>query len=168
MSSKAEVSVSAMQGTWEDRVEWALSSAISAGLVRQEEAAARRAVDAAAFDDLCRHMVASVLPTLESCAAKLRARGVNAAAHHLLRNTDDVLPRAFDVGLQTEKVDRRGPGALVITAVEGREILRVVTQVGPGHFGGDYDEDRRVIDAFDLSDEVVGDLVAAFVERLFA
>jgi hypothetical protein len=168
MSTQAGLERSSGQGTWEDRVEWALSGAVAASTAREEEAAARRTLEASAFDELCKHMVSSVLPILEACADKLRARGINAAAHQLLRNTDDVLPRALDVGLQTAKFDGRGPGALVITAVEGREILRVVTQIGPGHFGGDYDEDRRVIDAFDLTDEVVGDLVAGLVERLYS
>jgi hypothetical protein len=157
-----------VRATWEDRVDWALSSSMAAAAAREAEGGARRALEAGAFDELCKHVVHSVVPVLEACAAKLRSWGVSANVHQTLRDAPDRMPRAMDVSLQTDKVDGRGPGALTMTAVEGREVLRVVTCIGPGHIGGDYTRDGQVIHAYDLTDDAVGALVAALVERLLA
>jgi hypothetical protein len=168
MDAGVGTSISVVIGSWEDRVDGALSGAMAGAAAREDEASARKALDAARFDELCKHIVHSVLPVLEACAGKLRASGMHAHVHQLLRNSEDRLPRALDVGLQTDKVDGRGPGALMITAVEGKDVLRVVTTIGPGHIGADYDELRGMVPADELSDEVVGGLVADLVERLFA
>jgi hypothetical protein len=168
MDAGVGTSTSVVGGTWEDRVNGAISGALAGTLAPGDEAAARRALAAERFDELCRHIVNSVLPVLEACAGKLRASGVNAHVHQLLRNAEDRLPRALDIGLRTDKIDRRGPGSLVITAVEGRDVLRVVTNIGPGSIGGEYDERRGTLPADQLNDEVVGGLVADLVERLFA
>ena len=157
-----------VRASWEERVDWALSSAMAATAARESQAAARRAMEAGAFDELCAHIVHSVAPVLEACASKLRAWGVNANVQQTVRDTPVRMPRAMDVSLQTDKVDGRGPGTLTLTAVEGREVLRVVTCVGPGHIGGDYTRESQVVHAYDLTTDAVGGLVAGLVERLFA
>ena len=155
------------RGTWEDRVDWALSSAMAAVAAREAEGAARRALAASAFDELCRHVVGSVQPVLEACADKLRAWGVDANVHQARRDTPVRMPRAFDVVLTIDKVDRCGPGSLTVTAVEGREVLRVVLCVGPACIGGEYEEHQGVVHAYDLTDDAVGGLVATLVEHVF-
>jgi len=152
---------------WEDRVDWALSSAMAAMATRRAEDAARRALEAGAFDELCRRIARSVQPVLEACTDKLRAWGIDADVHQAMRDAPDRLPRAFDVALTLEKVDGRGPGSLTITAVEGRQVLRVVLRVGPAHIGGDYVEHERLVHARDLTEDATGGLVAALVEHVF-
>jgi hypothetical protein len=111
--------------------------------------------------------VTAVKPVLEDCAAMMRAWGLSANVHQALRDTPPCLPRCFDVRLEIEKFDGRGPGALIITAIEGRDVLRVLLRVDPGSIGGDYVEHDGLVHVGDLSEDMVGGMIATLVEHVF-
>ena len=120
------------------------------------------------FDELRCKFVTKVAPVLEACADAMRAWGLTANVSQALRDTPAKMRRSFDVAMKVERFDGRGPGSLTITAIEGREVLRVVMRVGPGHIGGDYTEHDGLVHADDLTDDMVGGLVATLVERVSA
>jgi hypothetical protein len=153
---------------WQARVDWALSSGLAAVAARESHEAARRALEARHYDELRCRFVTAVAPVLETCADAMRAWGLTANVSQALRDTPARMRRSFDVALKVERFDGRGPGALTITAIEGREVLRIVMRIGPGHIGGDYSEHDGLVHVDDLTEGMVGGLVATLVERVFA
>ena len=61
----------------------------------------------------------------------------------------------------------RGPGKLTITATEGCDFVRIKLSVGPSRMDGDVSEHVGTTIASDLSDALVGGLVATLVEQIF-
>ena len=77
------------------------------------------------------------------------------------------MPRTFDLALWIDRIGDRGPGRLTITATEGRHFVRIKMSVGPLRLGGDVSEHVGTTIAGDLSDAMVGGLVATLVEQIF-
>ncbi len=83
-----------------------------------------------------------------------------------LRDHPSRLPRIFDLSLWIDRFAQRGPGRLTITATESCDFVRVKLKVGPT-WTGDVHEHVGTTVARDLSDALVGGLVATLVERIF-
>ncbi|HXX90609.1 MAG TPA: hypothetical protein VEI83_10350 [Acidimicrobiales bacterium] len=149
---------------WRTRVDWALSSGLAAVAAQESSMAARRALEARQFDELRHAIAGTVMPVLEACARAMRGWGLTVNVGQVLRDTPVRMPRGYDLVLTMERFDGRGPGRLTITAIEGREVLRVVMRVGPGHMGGDASEHDAVVHVHDLTEDMVGGLVATMVE----
>jgi len=158
---------STSHASWQERVDQALSAGLASELSRHADQAARRALEASAFDALRARFVTEVKPALERCAGSMQAWGLTASVSQALRDRPARMRRGFDLVLRMEKFDGRGPGTLTLTATEGRDALRVVLRIGPSCIGGGYSEHDGLVNIDDLSEDMIGGLVATMVERLF-
>jgi hypothetical protein len=71
------------------------------------------------------------------------------------------------LALRIDRFGERGPGKLTITASEAHEAVRVKITVGPSRLCGEVHEHVGSTRASDLSDVMVGGLVATLVEQIF-
>jgi hypothetical protein len=98
----------------------------------------------------------------------LQEWGIETHVTETLRDEPARLPRSFDLALRIDALGDRGPGKLVMTATEGCEFVRVKLAVGPSKAGSDVNEHVGTTIAGDLSDALVGGLVATLVEKIFS
>ncbi len=155
------------EAPWPERVDQALARGLTTGLARHAGEAARRAQEAEAFEALRARFVVAVKPVLERGAATMRSWGLDSSVGQALRDTPPQVRRCFDLVLHMKKYEDKGPGTLTITAVEGRDMLRVVLRIGPGSIGGRVREHDGLVHIDDLTEDMVGGLIATMVEQLF-
>jgi hypothetical protein len=152
---------------WQARIDLVVSSGLSGDAARQAGEDAGRQRARAAFDALCRRCRHELRPVLECSAEMLQEWGIEANVTETLRDEPARLPRSFDLALRIDAVGHRGPGKLVITTTEGCDFVRVKVAVGPSKAGADVNEHVGTTIAGDLSDALVGGLVATLVEKIF-
>ena len=152
---------------WQARIDLVVSSGLSGDAARKADEDARRQRARTAFDALCRQCQTELRPVLEYGAEMLQEWGLEAHVTETLRDEPPRLPRSFDLALRIDAVGGRGPGRLVLTATEGCDFVRIKLTVGPFKTGGDGNEHVGTTVAGDLSDALVGGLVATLVEKIF-
>ena len=109
---------------------------------------------------------AALKPALERCAARMRACGLDASVSET-RGDPPPMGRRDGLVLRLQKSAGKGPGLLTITAVEGRDLLRVVMRIGPSAIGGGWRQHDGLVPVDSVTDDVVGGLVATLVEQVF-
>jgi hypothetical protein len=152
---------------WQARIDLVVSSGLSGDAARKsrQDAVASRSQES--FDTVRTFCQDELRPVLESCVEMLAAWGLSARVTETLRDEPARVPRGFDLTLWIDRFGDRGPGKLTITLNEGSDFVRVKTAVGPTKIGGDISEHIGTTIAADLSDALVGGLVATLVEQIF-
>jgi hypothetical protein len=107
-------------------------------------------------------------PVLECSVEMLSEWGLSARVTETLKDEPVRVPRSFDLALWIDRFGERGPGKLTITATEGCDFVRVKVAVGPSKWDGEVNEHVGTTIAGDLSDALVGGLVATLVEQVFS
>ena len=108
-------------------------------------------------------------PVLECSVEMLAEWGLSARVTETLRDEPARVPRSFDLTLWIDRFGDRGPGKLTITATEGCDFVRVKTGRGPVEDGAATSAEHvGTTIAGDLSDALVGGLVATLVEQIFS
>ncbi|HUY23231.1 MAG TPA: hypothetical protein VMV22_12920 [Acidimicrobiales bacterium] len=153
---------------WKSRIDLVLSAGLSGDAARSARHNALRAQAEASFDAFRTQCHGELRPVLESSAAMLREWGLEARVTETLRDQPARVPRSFDLALWLDRFGGRGPGRLTITATEACEFVRVKLKVGPTTTGGEVSEHVGTTIARDLSDALVGGLVATLVEQIFS
>jgi hypothetical protein len=110
---------------------------------------------------------AALKPALERCAATMRACGLDASVSETRGDPPPPMGRRDGLVLRLQKSEGKGPGLLTITAVEGRDLLRVVMRIGPSAIGGGWRQHDGLVPVDSVTDDVVGGLVATLVEQVF-
>ena len=125
--------------------------------------------DSQASFDAVRTLCQDELRPVLECSVEMSAEwGLTARVTETLRDEPARVPRSFDLALWIDRFGDRGPGKLTITATEGCDFVRVKMAVGPTSMGGDVAEHVGTTIAGDLSDALVGGLVATLVEQIFS
>jgi hypothetical protein len=153
---------------WQARIDLVVSSGLSADAAHKSHQDARRAQNEASFDavrELCQD---ELRPVLECSAEMLGEWGLSARVTETLRDAPARVPRSFDLVLWIDRFGDRGPGKLTITATEGCDFVRVKLAVGPSKWCGEVAEHVGTTIAGDLSDALVGGLIATLVEQIFS
>ncbi|MGA2520830.1 MAG: hypothetical protein ABSG81_08460 [Acidimicrobiales bacterium] len=158
--------MSSAEQLWKSRIELVVSAGVSGDAAHQATARARRERSEETFDAFCAQCAVELRPVLDSSAALLRQWGLSTRVTETLRDRPSRLPRIFDLSLWIDRFAERGPGRLTITATEPCDFVRVKLKVGPT-WTGDVHEHVGTTVARDLSDALVGGLVATLVERIF-
>ncbi len=153
---------------WRARIELVVSSGLSGDATRKSRQDSVRSRAQASFDAVCKVCRDELRPVLEHSVDMLNEWGLEARVTETLRDTPARVPRSFDLALCIDRFEDRGPGKLTITATEGCEFVRLKLAVGPGKFDGEVNEHVGSTIASDLSDALVGGLVATLVEQLFS
>jgi hypothetical protein len=151
---------------WKSRIELVVTAGLSGEAARHAHAQAERDRSEQtffAFRDQCN---AELRPVLEASASMLEQWGLRAHVSESLRDRPTRLPRSFDLSLGIDRFEKCGPGRLTITGTEACDFVRVKLKIGPTHTG-DVDEHVGTTVVRDLSDALVGGLVATLVERFF-
>ena len=152
---------------WQARIDLVVSSGLSGDAARKSRQDAKRAQSGASFDALRQKCQEELRPVLECSTEMLHEWGLEAGVTETLRDEPARVPRSFDLALQIDRFDDRGPGKLTITATEGCDFVRIKLTVGPSKMGGEVTEHVGTTIAGDLSDALVGGLVATLVEQIF-
>jgi hypothetical protein len=152
---------------WQARIDLVVSSGLSGDAARKSRQDAQRAQSRASFDALRQKCQDELRPVLESSTEMLGEWGLEAHVTETLRDEPARIPQSFDLALRIDRFDDRGPGRLTITATEGCDFVRVKLSVGPSKMGGEVSEHAGTTIARDLSDALVGGLVATLVEQIF-
>jgi hypothetical protein len=153
---------------WQARIDLVVSSGLSGDTARQTQEDAQREQDRASFDAVCQMCQDELRPVLECSAEMLAEWGLSARVTETLKDEPVRVPRSFDLALWIERFGERGPGKLTITATEGCDFVRVKVAVGPSKWDGAVNEHVGTTIASDLSDALVGGLVATLVEQIFS
>jgi hypothetical protein len=152
---------------WQARIDLVVSSGLSGDAARKSRQDAERARSGEAFDELRALFGNQLRPVLERSVEMLSEWGLSGRVTETLCDRPARLPRTFDLALRVDRFGDRGPGKLTITATEGRDFVRIKMSVGPTRLGGDVSEHVGTTIASDLSDQMVGGLVATLVEQIF-
>ena len=152
---------------WKARIDLVLSAGLSGDAARAARRNALRSQAEASFDAFRSQCRAELRPGLESSVEMLREWGLDARVTETLRDQPARIPRSFDLALWIDRFGGRGPGRLTITATEPCDFVRIKLKVGPNGSGGESSEHVGTTIARDLSDALVGGLVATLVEQIF-
>ena len=165
-SDKGNPATAASAELWPSSIGRVMSAGLSADAARKARADVQRAQGPAAFDEFRTQCTRRLRPVLDSGAEMLRAWGL--AAHVTQTVTDQPMrvARTLDLSLLIDRAGGQGPGKLTISATEACDVVRVKLKIGPRD-SGDIDEHVGTTTAENLSDELVGGLVATLVEKLF-
>ncbi|HEY5025088.1 MAG TPA: hypothetical protein VII76_08935 [Acidimicrobiales bacterium] len=153
---------------WQARIDLVVSSGLSGDAARKSHEDARNAHSEASFDAVRALCHDELRPVLECSAEMLAEWGLSARVTETLRDEPARVPRSFDLTLWIDRFGDRGPGKLTITATEGCDFVRVKLAAGPSRMMGDFSEHVGTTIASDLSDAMVGGLVANLVEQIFS
>jgi len=153
---------------WQARIDLVVSSGFSSDAAHKARQHALWSQSQASFDALCTKCRDELRPVLEISAEMLHQWGLEAHVTETLRDEPARLPRSFDLSLWIDRFGDRGPGKLTITATEACDFVRVKLSVGPSKKGGEASEHLGTTVANDLSDALVGGLVATLVEQIFS
>ncbi|HVA03934.1 MAG TPA: hypothetical protein VMU64_09300 [Acidimicrobiales bacterium] len=153
---------------WRARIELVVSSGLSGDAARMSHEDASRADCEASFDAVRELCQVELRPVLECSVEMLSGWGLSARVTETLRDEPARVPRSFDLTLWIDRFGDRGPGKLTITATEGCDFVRVKMVVGPSKMIGEVSEHVGTMIAGDLSDALVGGLVANLVEQIFS
>jgi hypothetical protein len=153
---------------WQARIDLVVSSGLSGDAARKSQQDAQRAQSEASFDAVREMCQEQLRPVLECSAEMLGEWGLSARVTETLRDEPARVPRSFDLVLWIDRFGDRGPGKLTITATEGCDFVRVKLAVGPSKWCDDVAEHVGTTIAGDLSDALVGGLVATLVEQIFS
>jgi hypothetical protein len=153
---------------WQARIDLVVSSGLSGDAARKSRQDAERAQSRAAFDAVRQFCSDELRPVLECSAEMLQQWGIEARVTEMLRDTPARVPRNFDLALWIDRFGDRGPAKLTITATEGCDFVRLKLAVGPSKYAGEVSEHVGTTIATDLSDALVGGLVATLVEQIFS
>jgi len=151
---------------WKSRIELVVTAGLSGEAARLAHAQAERDRSEQSFHDFRAQCAAELRPVLESSASMLEQWGLRAQVSESLRDRPTRLPRSFDLSLCIDRFGKCGPGRLTITGTEACDFVRVKLKIGPT-YTGDVDEHIGTTVVRDLSDALVGGLVATLVERFF-
>ena len=154
------------EAMWKSRIDLVVSAGLSGDADRSAHDEVLRHQSREHFDAFRSQCAGELRPVLESSATMLRQWGLGARVTETLKDQPSRLPRTFDLTLWVDRFAQRGPGRLTITATEASDFVRVKIQVGPT-WTGSVDEHVGTTVARDLSDALVGGLVATLVERIF-
>lgn len=160
--------VSAGDQLWQARIDLVVSSGLSGDAARKSHEDAQRTQSQVSFDSVRELCHDELRPVLECSAEMLGEWGISARVTETLKDEPARVPRSFDLALWIDRFGDRGPGKLTITATEGCDFVRVKMAVGPSRMGGDMTEHVGTTIAGDLSDAMVGGLVANLVEQIFS
>jgi hypothetical protein len=127
----------------------------------------RRIREVEAFERVRSHFRTVVRPVLSGAAETLQDSGIHATVTETIRDEPPQMPRCVDLVLCVRQFERKGAAKLVITGVEGRDVIRTRLILGPGHYGGPFSEGEAIEHVGDLSEERVGHLVATLAELAF-
>jgi len=167
-ASEVFASAGAGDQLWQARIDLVVSSGLSGDAARKSRDDAERAQSEASFDavrELCQD---ELRPVLEQSVEMLSEWGLTARVTETLRDEPARMPANFDLALWVDRFGDRGPGKLTITATQGCDFVRIKMSVGPTRLGGDVSEHVGTTIAGDLSDALVGGLVATLVEQIFS
>jgi hypothetical protein len=152
---------------WQARIDLTVSSGLSGDAARQARQDAVRAQSEASFDAVRELCQGELRPVLESGAEMLHEWGLEARVTETLRDAPARVPRSFALALWIDRFGDRGPGKLTITATEGCDFVRIKLAVGPSRQSGEVNEHVGTTVAGDLSDALVGGLMATLIEQIF-
>jgi len=152
---------------WQARLGGLVSSGLSDDAARQARVNALEAQSRAAFESFRTQCRDELRPVLETSTAMLGEWGLGARVTETLHDQPTRVPRRYDLALRIDRFGERGPGRLTISASEAHEAVRVKITVGPSRICGEVHEHVGSTRASDLSDTMVGGLVATLVERIF-
>ena len=153
---------------WQARIDLVVSSGLSGDAARKSLQDGDRARAEDSFEALCLLCQEELRPVLECSTEMLGEWGLTARVTEVLRDEPARVPRSFDLTLWIDRFGDRGPGRLTITATEGCDFVRIKLAVGPSKLFGDVSEHVGTTIAGDLSDALVGGLVATLVEQIFS
>ncbi len=153
---------------WQARIDLVVSSGLSGDAARKSRQDGDRARAEDSFEALCLLCQEELRPVLECSTEMLGEWGLTARVTEVLRDEPARVPRSFDLTLWIDRFGDRGPGRLTITATEGCDFVRIKLAVGPSKLFGDVSEHVGTTIAGDLSDALVGGLVATLVEQIFS
>jgi hypothetical protein len=165
----SEVLVDAGTGDqlWQARIDLIVSSGLSGDAARKSREDAERTRHEAMFEELCDLCRDELRTVLDRSVETLSEWGLSARVTETLRDEPVRVPRSFDLTLWIDRFGDRGPGKLTITATERCDFVRIKLSVGPSRLFGDVSEHVGTTIASDLSDQMVGGLVATLVEQIF-
>jgi len=152
---------------WQARIDQALSTGLSNEAARQSHDDADRVHREETFEAFREQCATDIRPILDFSVDMLREWGLTAKVTETLRDQPIRMARTFDVALEIEKFGGRGPGRLTISGTEAHEMARVKLLIGPSHIGGEGTEHVGSVSPWNLSEDVVGGLVAMLIEQLF-
>ena len=163
---KGNSATAASAELWPTRIDRVMCAGLSADAARKARVDVQRSQELAAFDAFRAQCTCQLRPVLDSGAEMLRAWGLSAHVTQTVTDQPMRLPRTLDLSLMIDRVGGEGPGKLTISATEACDVVRVKLKIGPRD-SGDVDEHVGTTTAENLSDELVGGLVATLVEKLF-
>jgi hypothetical protein len=152
---------------WQSRIDLVVSSGLSSDAARKAHEHTLWSRSQASFDALYTRCQDELRPVLECSAEMLHEWGLEARVIETLRDEPARVPRSFDLILWIDPFGDRGPGKLTITATEACDFVRIKLTVGPSKDGAVSEHVGTTI-ASDLSDALVGGLVATLVEQIFS
>jgi len=152
---------------WQSRIDSLVSSGLSGDAARHARRNANQAQSRAAFDAFRTQCRDELRPVLDTSTAMLQEWGLDARVTETLHDQPARLPRSFDLALRIDRFGERGPGKLTLSASEAHDAVRVKITVGPSRLCGEVREHIGTARASDLSDTMMGGLVATLVERIF-
>ena len=153
---------------WQSRLDGLVATGLSDDAARRARINAAQAQARAAFDAFRAQCRDELRPVLDTSTAMLGEWGLDARVTETLNAKPSRVPRSYDLALRIDRFGERGPGKLTITASEAHQALRVRISVGPSRICGEVREHVGTTRADDLSDAMVGGLVATLVERIFS
>jgi hypothetical protein len=153
---------------WQSRIDALVSSGLSGDAARHAHRNASEAQSRAAFDAFRAQCRDELRPILDTSTAMLEEWGLDARVTETLHDQPARLPRCFDLALRIDRFGERGPGKLTLSASEAHDAVRVKITVGPSRLCGEVREHVGTTRASDLSDAMIGGLVATLVERIFS
>jgi hypothetical protein len=166
-SSEVLANVGTGDQLWQARIDLIVSSGLSGDAARKSREDADRARAEAMFEELCDLFRDELKTVLDRSVEVLSEWGLTARVTETLRDEPVRVPRSFDLTLWVDRFGDRGPGKLTLTATERCDFVRIKMSVGPTRLGGDVSEHVGTTIASDLSDQMVGGLVATLVEQIF-
>jgi len=153
---------------WHARIDLVVSSGLSGDAARKSRQDALQSQSEESFEAVRRLCQDELRPVLDCSVEMLAEWGLTARVTETIRDQPARVPRSFDLALWIDRFGDRGPGKLTITATEGCDFVRVKVTVGPSRLSGDVSEHVGTTIAGDLSDALVGGLVATLVEQVFS